>query len=197
MRILFDQGTPVPLRRSLTGHVIATAYELGWSTVTNGELIRLAEQEDYELLITTDTNLRYQQNLSGRSIAILVLTTTSWPRIRQVTGELQAAVAAIESGGYEELFIPRTPHRCSSQRSSDRPMIRPMPVFHSREGRWERRCSQRGIRSPQCSRASTASTSRTTGSPMASTSSRSIPSFPSIGTVPSWIQSDSRLAALT
>ena len=106
MRILFDQGTPVPLRRSLTGHVVATAYELGWSTVTNGELIRLAEHEGYELLITTDTNLRYQQNLSGRSIAILVLTTTSWPRIREVTGELQAAVAVIESGGYEELFIP-------------------------------------------------------------------------------------------
>ncbi|MCP9915234.1 DUF5615 family PIN-like protein [Cyanobium sp. ATX 6F1] len=106
MRILFDQGTPVPLRRSLTGHVVVTAYELGWSTVTNGELIRLAEREGYELLMTTDTNLRYQQNLSGRSNAILVLTTTSWPRIREVTGELQAAVAAIESGGYEELFIP-------------------------------------------------------------------------------------------
>ncbi|MCP9824874.1 hypothetical protein [Synechococcus sp. EJ6-Ellesmere] len=106
MRILFDQGTPVPLRRSLTAHVVVTAYELGWSTVTNGELIRLAEQKGYDLLITTDTNLRYQQNLRGRSIAILVLTTTSWPRIRQVTGELQAAVAAIESGGYEELFIP-------------------------------------------------------------------------------------------
>ena len=58
MRILFDQGTPVPLRRSLTGHDVATAYELGWSTVTNGDLIRLAEQEGYELLITTDTNLR-------------------------------------------------------------------------------------------------------------------------------------------
>lgn len=103
---MFDQGTPVPLRRSLTAHVVVTAYELGWSTVTNGELIRLAEQEGYELLITTDANLRYQQNLRGRSIAILVLTTTSWPRIRQVTGELQAAVAAIESGGYEELLIP-------------------------------------------------------------------------------------------
>jgi hypothetical protein len=63
VRILFDQGTPVPLRRSLTGHVVATAYELGWSTVTNGDLIRLAEQEGYELLLTTDTNLRYQQNL--------------------------------------------------------------------------------------------------------------------------------------
>jgi hypothetical protein len=82
VRILFDQGTPVPLRRSLNGHVDATAYELGWSTVTNGDLIRLAEQEGYELLITTDTNLRYQQNLRSRSIAILVLTTTSWPTIR-------------------------------------------------------------------------------------------------------------------
>ena len=56
---------------------MATAYELGWSTVTNGELIQLVEQEGYELLITTDTNLRYQQNLRNRSITILVLTTTS------------------------------------------------------------------------------------------------------------------------
>lgn len=106
MRILFDQGTPVPLRRCLNGHVVATAYELGWSTVTNGDLIRLAEQEGYELLITTDTNLRYQQNLRSRSIAILVLTTTSWPRIRQATSVIQAAVAAITAGDYQELPIP-------------------------------------------------------------------------------------------
>jgi hypothetical protein len=65
------------LRRALDGHVVATAYELGWSTVTNGELIQLVEQEGYELLITTDTNLRFQQNLRQRSITILVLTTTS------------------------------------------------------------------------------------------------------------------------
>ncbi|MEI8250649.1 MAG: DUF5615 family PIN-like protein [Synechococcus sp. ELA057] len=106
MRILFDQGTPVPLRRSLSGHDVATAYELGWSTVTNGDLIRLAEQEGYELLITTDTNLRYQQNLKDRNLAILVLTTTSWPRIRQVTDRIQATIALIETGGYEELSIP-------------------------------------------------------------------------------------------
>ena len=106
MRILFDQGTSVPLRRSLTGHDVATAYELGWSTVTNGDLIRLAEQEGYELLITTDTNLRYQQNLKGRSIAILVITTTSWPRIRQVTERIVAAIAMINRGSYEELLIP-------------------------------------------------------------------------------------------
>ena len=106
MRLLFDQGTPVPLRRSLSGHDVATAYELGWSTITNGDLIRLAEQEGYELLITTDTNLRYQQNLKDRNLAILVLTTTSWPRIRQVTDRIEATIALIETGGYEELSIP-------------------------------------------------------------------------------------------
>ena len=60
----------------------------------------------YELLITTDTNLRYQQNLTGRKIAILVLTTTSWPRIRQVTAEIQSAVAVIKAGDYQELIVP-------------------------------------------------------------------------------------------
>lgn len=85
MLILFDQGTPVPLRRSLSDHLVSTAYEL---------------------LITTDTNLRYQQNLTGRKIAILVLTTTSWPRIRQVTAEIQSAVAVIKAGDYQELIVP-------------------------------------------------------------------------------------------
>jgi hypothetical protein len=60
--------------------------------VTNGDLIRLAEQEGYELLITTDTNLRYQQNLKKRNLAILELSTTSWPRIRQVTERVQAKI---------------------------------------------------------------------------------------------------------
>jgi len=59
VRILFDQGTPAPLRRWLSAHTVSTAYEQGWSTVTNGDLIRLAEQQGYDLLITTDTNLRY------------------------------------------------------------------------------------------------------------------------------------------
>jgi hypothetical protein len=85
---------------------VATAYELGWSTVTNEDLIRLAEQEGYEVLITTDTNLRYQQNLRKSSTAMLVLTTTSWPPIRQVTAEIQAAVAAIKAGVYQEIPIP-------------------------------------------------------------------------------------------
>lgn len=106
MRILFNQGTPVPLRRFLSGHDVATAYERGWSAVTNGDLIRLAEQEGFELLITTDTNLRYQQNLQGRSLTILVLTTTSWPRIRLATESIVAAIRGVEAGSYQELIIP-------------------------------------------------------------------------------------------
>ena len=106
MRILFDQGTPVPLRRFLTDHEVATAYERGWSSVTNGDLIRLAELNGFELLITTDTNLRYQQNLQGRSLTILVLTTTSWPRIRLATGSIVAAIRGIKAGRYQELVVP-------------------------------------------------------------------------------------------
>ena len=111
MRILFDQGTPAPLRRSLTSHVVSTAYEQGWSTVTNGDLIRLAEQQGYELLLTTDTNLRYQQNLQDRTIAILVLSTTSWPRIKAAADQVVDVVAALAPGDYSELRIPRAAHR--------------------------------------------------------------------------------------
>ncbi len=106
MRILFDQGTPVPLRRFLSGHDVATAYERGWSAVTNGDLIRLAEQEGFELLISINTNLRVQQSLQGRSLTILVLTTTSWPRIRLATGSIVAAIKGVEPGSYQELVIP-------------------------------------------------------------------------------------------
>ena len=71
MRILFDQGTPVPLAQYLSGHSIETVFKLGWSNLENGALLALAE-ESFDLLITTDQQLRYQQNLTGRSLSILV-----------------------------------------------------------------------------------------------------------------------------
>jgi hypothetical protein len=71
MRILFDQGTPVPLRRHLQGHSVKTAYEEGWATLSNGDLLTAAETHGYDLLVTTDRNLRYQQNLRNRRIAIV------------------------------------------------------------------------------------------------------------------------------
>ena len=70
MRILFDQGTPVPLRAIFTTHQISTAFEMGWANLENGDLLRAAEDQ-FDLFITTDQNLRYQQNLAGRRLAIL------------------------------------------------------------------------------------------------------------------------------
>ncbi|WP_008312843.1 DUF5615 family PIN-like protein [Leptolyngbya sp. PCC 6406] len=105
MKILFDQGTPAPLRHHLSGHSVDTAYERGWSQFTNGDLLTIAEQENYDVMITTDRNLRYQQNLSDRQIAIVVLLSTSWPRIQLQTDHIKAVVDGVQPGGYEEVSI--------------------------------------------------------------------------------------------
>jgi len=85
MRIIFDQGVPVPLRRFLSEHVVETAFERGWSTLSNGDLISAAEAA-FDLFVTTDQSLRYQLNLIGRRLAILVLPTTRWPEIQRLKG---------------------------------------------------------------------------------------------------------------
>ena len=105
MRILFDQGTPVPLRPHLSSHRVDTAFERGWSTLRNGELLDVAEHERYDLLITTDQNLRYQQQLAARQLAIIVLLSTSWPRIQRRIEAIQAAVEPVVPGGYEEIAL--------------------------------------------------------------------------------------------
>ncbi|MDZ7288417.1 MAG: DUF5615 family PIN-like protein [candidate division KSB1 bacterium] len=105
MKILFDQGTPVPLRQHLAGHVIDTVYERGWSNLSNSDLLDAAEQNGYQLLITTDQNLQYQQNLVGRRLAVIVLLSTSWPRIRMRVDDIRAAVDTISLGDYIEIPI--------------------------------------------------------------------------------------------
>jgi hypothetical protein len=79
MRILFDNGTPRGLARFLVGHTVDEARLHGWEELANGELIEAAEQSGFELLLTTDKNIRYQQNLSSRSISIVVLGNSQWP----------------------------------------------------------------------------------------------------------------------
>ena len=106
MRVLFDQGTPVPLRQALTGHSVSTTYELGWATLKNGELLRSGEEQGFKVLVTTDTNLRYQQNLAARQIAVVVLTTTVWPRIRVAVEPIASAVNSASAGRYVEISIP-------------------------------------------------------------------------------------------
>ncbi len=102
MRILFDQGTPVPLKGHLPGHTVSTAFEMGWSNLSNGDLLAKAESQ-FDLMLTTDQNLRYQQNLTGRKLAAVVLPTTSWPQIQKHTSEVASAVSSTKPGGYFEL----------------------------------------------------------------------------------------------
>ncbi|TAK66165.1 MAG: hypothetical protein EPO19_15170 [Betaproteobacteria bacterium] len=106
MRLLFDQGTLVPLRLSLTHHEVTTAYERGRSRLTNGELLDTAEKQGFEVLVTTDSNLNYQQNLRFRRIAVVVLSTPSWPRIQRAVAEVVGAVDAASEGSYTEVEIP-------------------------------------------------------------------------------------------
>lgn len=106
MRILFDQGTPAPLRHLLAHHDVTTAYERGWSTLTNGELLTVAEDQEFQVLVTTDTNLKYQQNLASRNIAVVVLGATSWPRIKAAVEGVVTAIDAADRGTYAEVTIP-------------------------------------------------------------------------------------------
>lgn len=105
MKILFDQGVPVPLRSRLSGHQITTAYELGWSALKNGELVAAAERSGFELLLTTDQNLKYQQNLSARKIGVIVIRSTSWPRIQKCVAAISTAIGHAKIGSYDEVVI--------------------------------------------------------------------------------------------
>jgi len=102
--VLFDQGTPVPLRNYLGAHRVATAAEMGWSTLSNGEFLDAAEKE-FDLLITTDQALRTQQNLPGRKLAVLILPFASWPRLKLNAEKIVSRVAALRAGEYAELHL--------------------------------------------------------------------------------------------
>jgi predicted nuclease of predicted toxin-antitoxin system len=100
MRILFDNGTPRGLARFLAGHSVEEARARGWEELTNGELIEVAEQAGFELIVTTDKNIRYQQNLKARRIALVVLEHSQWPMVKVVAENIGAAVNATEPGDY-------------------------------------------------------------------------------------------------
>ena len=102
MRILFDQGVPVPLRKKLTGHEVTTSKEKGWDQITNGDLITQAETL-FDVFVSTDQNLKYQQNLKNRKIAILVLPTTSWRKLEQNAATIKQALDTLKPGQYLEI----------------------------------------------------------------------------------------------
>ena len=105
MKILLDECVPWPMHKLLAGHDCTTAQKRGWGGIKNGDLLRLAEGE-FDLFITSDQSIRYQQNLAGRRIPILEISTNDLRRIQAAGGEIQAVVAAVQLGEFRQLKIP-------------------------------------------------------------------------------------------
>jgi len=98
MRILFDQGTPVGIRTALRSHYVRTARQLGWGTLTNGDLLPQAEAAGFDVLVTTDQNIPHQQNFSGRKLALVVILDGRWPFLRKRLDEVTRAIENARSG---------------------------------------------------------------------------------------------------
>ena len=113
MRVLFDQNVPIDLAPHLTGHEVTTARRMGWSELENGDLLKAAESGGFSVFVTCDRNLRYQQNLAGRSIAIVEITKNNWPSIKPHTATVLAAVDASVPGAYRTVecsYVHRLRH---------------------------------------------------------------------------------------
>jgi len=110
-RVILDQNIPRPLSGRLTGHQVETAHQRGWATLENGNLLAAAEQAGFDVMVTADLNIKYQQNLSARIIALVVLSTNAWPVIRDNLPPLLHAISLAKPGSYQELKLPRPPRR--------------------------------------------------------------------------------------
>ncbi len=106
MLVLFDHSTPVPLSSHLTGHTVTEARDRGWDRLSNGESLAAAERAGFDVLLTADKNMRYQQNLRGRRIALVVLSTPQSPVVRLHIERIAAAINAATPGSYIEVNVP-------------------------------------------------------------------------------------------
>jgi len=102
MKVLLDACVPRPLQKFLPDHTVQTAQEMGWGELKNGALFKEAELQ-FDAFVTSDQNLKYQQNITGRKLAILVLPTNDWPAIRTKTEEIAARVSGLKPGDFIEL----------------------------------------------------------------------------------------------
>jgi signal recognition particle subunit SEC65 len=106
MLILFDHGTPRGIARVLQGNTVKEARAQGWDTLSNGELLKAAEEAGFDVLLTTDTNLPRQQNLEGRKLAIVILSKNRWSLVRPVMQQIAEAVNAARPGSCTVVEIP-------------------------------------------------------------------------------------------
>jgi predicted nuclease of predicted toxin-antitoxin system len=105
MKILLDECTPHVLKRLLTGFEITTVQDLGWSGITNGSLLELAEGQ-FDVLITSDQNLKYQQNLSGRLLSIIQLPTNQVPIVASLAPAVEAVLETMQTGEFIQIRLP-------------------------------------------------------------------------------------------
>ena len=106
MLILFDHVTPAGIARFLPDHTVTKAKDRGWDTLANGDLLAEAERAGFDVLLTADKNMRYQQNLIGRGIAIVVLSTPQWPRVQRHVDKIMEVLDSVKPGSYNEIEIP-------------------------------------------------------------------------------------------
>jgi len=111
LRVVFDKNVPYPLRRHLTDCQVQTAEDEGWGQISNGELISCAENAGYQIMLTCDQNIQYQQNMGGRKISMVVLGSNVWPSVRNKIGEIAAALKRASPGSFEFIEIAPPPKR--------------------------------------------------------------------------------------
>ena len=99
MKVIFDESVPAPLRQHLAHHEVTTVQQQGWTGIGNGDLLRQVEGR-FEVLLIADKNLRYQQNLSNRSIALVELPTNRWPFLQGIIARIVTTVDQARAGSY-------------------------------------------------------------------------------------------------
>lgn len=102
VKVLLDENVPLPLKDFLLGHEVTTVQSMGWAGVTNGDLIAQAEGQ-FDVFILADKNLRYQQNLAVRKIALIELPTNRWPALQSLKDAILSAVVVAQPGSYQVL----------------------------------------------------------------------------------------------
>jgi uncharacterized protein DUF5615 len=98
VKILFDANTPAPLARFLRGHDVVRVDELGWQGLENGDLLNAAQGSGFDLLLTCDQGIPYEQNLSTRKISLVILSSNHWPTLRRVAAKIATAVDFVQRG---------------------------------------------------------------------------------------------------
>jgi hypothetical protein len=114
LRVLFDKNVPVGVRRFLDKHDVRTVTEMGWpAQLENGKLLEAAETAAVDVMVTSDQNIRHQQNLAGRKLALVVLGSNIWPIVRSHGAEIAARVDAATPGSYDfiEMPLPSKPRK--------------------------------------------------------------------------------------